>query len=107
MVVIVEVVDDLSVLDVAVVNVAGLGGPLEVIELRVDILVFEPAFLVERSSQLVIASLDYVHLLVVPTPVSLLPGCHVDVVLPVLLFLFFLPAIHIHVVPILYLRLLR
>jgi hypothetical protein len=105
--IVVEVVDDLSVLDVAVVNVTSLSSPLKVVELRVNILVLKPALLEESPSQLMVASLDDVHLLVVPASVSLLPSRHVDIVLPILLLLFLFPAIHVYIVTILYLRLFR
>lgn len=105
-VVVVEVVDCLSRLDVGEVDVAGLRGPLEVEEPGVYVLILEPALLGEGATQLVVAPLHDVHLLVEPTPVPLLPSRHVDVLLPVFLLLFLLRTVHVHVVPVLNLSLL-
>lgn len=106
MVVIVEVIDDLAWLDIAEVDITSLGGPLEVEEFGVDILILKPPLFSEGAAQLVIATLDDVHLLVEPTPIALLPGSHVDILLLVILLLFLLCTIHIDIIPVLYLGLL-
>lgn len=103
MVVIVEVIDDLSWFDSAEVDIASLGGPLEIEELREDIIVLKPPLLSEGAAQLVVAALDDVHFLVESTSIALLPGSHVDIFLLVILLLLLLCTVHIDVIPVLYL----
>ena len=106
MVVIVEVIDDLSWLDIGEVDIASLGGPLEVKKFGVDIFIFKPPLFSEGAPQLVVATLDNVYLLIEPTSVPLLPCSYIHILLPAFLLLLLLRTVHIHVITILYLRLL-
>lgn len=105
-VVIVEVIDGLSLPDVAEIDVAGLGGPLHIVELRIDVLIFKPPLICKRLPQLVVTSFHDEHLLVEAAPVFALPGRHIHIFLFVLLVLLFLSAVHIDVIPVLDLGLL-
>lgn len=103
MMVVIKMIDNLSSLDVAIIDIASLGSPLEIKELGINILVLKPALLSECFSKLVIPSLYDVNFLIKPTPVSLLPSVHVHILLLGLLLLLLFSTVHIHIVSILYL----
>lgn len=86
--VVVEVIDTLTVLEGHVVYIAYLGGPLEVVVWRPDVLVLEPAFLDQSLSELGVSSFDNEYSLVVTHSVFALPCLEVHNFL--LFFKFFL-----------------
>lgn len=46
MVIVVEVVDNLTMFDVSKVDITSLSGPFQIKKLRIDILVLKPAFII-------------------------------------------------------------
>ena len=100
--IVVEVINHLPMFYVAKVNITSLGGPLDIVELGVDIFIFEPTFLGECFSQFMISSLDDVHFLIVTTSVSFFPGCHVNIILSIILILFLLTTVYIDIISVFY-----
>jgi hypothetical protein len=106
MMIVVKMVDALAVLDIAKIDIACLGSPLEVEKLRIDVFVLKPPLVSQSLPQLVVSSFHDVNFLVVTATVSFLPSRHVHILLFLLIIFLFLSAVNVNVISVLDLRFL-
>lgn len=86
MMIIIEMIYNLSILQLRIVNIAYFSGPFEIKEWRFYLLIFNPSFCQKGSSKFFISSFDNKNFLIVPNSVSSLPSGHIMAIFEFRLF---------------------